>query len=89
MINKEFFDNAEWENECPRNLYKLIDGWSVADSEPVIDGIKDEKIKSIILYMQKSDKGYMAVEFSTNDDFEDYDGTPEIIVRFAKLDTLN
>ena len=58
MINKEFFDNAEWENESPRNLCKLIDGWSVADGEPVIDGIKDEKIKSIILYMQKNDKEY-------------------------------
>ena len=61
LISDEDFDNLEWEHRKATDLVKELDGYTIANIEPIIDGFRnhdesDPIIGGIELYLTRSDR---------------------------------
>lgn len=61
MISDEDFDNLEWEHRKATDLVKELDGYTIANIEPIIDGFRnhdesDPIIGGIELYLTRPDR---------------------------------
>lgn len=61
LISDEDFDNLEWEHRKATDLVKELDGYTIADIEPIIDGFRnhdesDPIIGGVDLYLTRSDR---------------------------------